>query len=290
MRVGCRLAQSLQIPAVRAQRGDAALDGVGDIDGVGGPRPSWPSRCTAPSRAPALRSQIAKHPAVAGIPGCVHPGQADRPMVGVVQAAPDRPRVGAAGHHQLRAAPADDGGDVPPERQAVLHHAVGIVQELDIVDPDLGGPGPFLRLPNGAAFRRVQRVDAGLAGGDQQVADRLAGRGPRRHRAGGAVLQIVGMRRDAQRAGPVVGEGFQVVGHPCSVAAAGGGRLPRPVGGGAGTGRVPGVGLAAQRRSPAMSAAASSSTMAGTTAVGGTRYWPRPSCSASPHAVMVRRW
>ena len=60
----------------------------------------------------------------------------------------------------------------------------------------------------GSGFGRRHAVDPGLAAGDQQVRHVLARGGPVRDRGGGAVLQIVGVGDDAQRAHPVVGEGF----------------------------------------------------------------------------------
>ena len=51
-------------------------------------------------------------------------GQADRAMVGEVDATPRRPRVRVGRDHQIGATPPDHSSDVPAQRQAVLDDAV----------------------------------------------------------------------------------------------------------------------------------------------------------------------
>src|SRR5207302_10135604 len=83
---------------------------------------------------------------------------------------------------QVRAVATDRGRDVTPERQPVLDDSVLMIKELDIRDADDLGAGPLLGLPDLRSLRRRRAVDPRLALAGQQVAHRLAGPGPARHR------------------------------------------------------------------------------------------------------------
>ena len=120
---------------------------------------------------------------------------------------------------------ADRRGQVAPQREAVLDHAVDVtLEEVDGLDADHRGAGALLALAERAGLVGGHAVDAGLAAGDQQVRDVLARRGPARDRGGGAVLEVVGVGDDAERALPVVGE------RPCHVGLEGLGCAERPRG------------------------------------------------------------
>ena len=82
-----------------------------------------------------------------------------------------------------------------------------------VVDADDPRRLDLLGLADACGTRRAQPVDAGLAAGHHAVDDLLALPGPAGDRGGGAELQVVGVRDDAERALPVLAEGFPVA--PC---------------------------------------------------------------------------
>ena len=86
-------------------------------------------------------------------------------------------------------------------------------EELDDVDAHLTSPGPLLCFAHWPGLGRRHPVDACLAARDQHVGHLLAGRGPRRNRAGGPVLEVVGMGDHGQGPLPVVRERQQLVDH-----------------------------------------------------------------------------
>jgi hypothetical protein len=84
------------------------------------------------------------------------------------------------------------------------------VEELHVFDAHRSCAGALLGLPHPRGGDRVESVDAGLPAGDEEVGDLLAVTGPTRDRSGGAVLEVVGMGDDAERASSVGREGEQV--------------------------------------------------------------------------------
>ena len=107
---------------------------------------------------------------------------------------------------------ADRAGDVAAQVEAVLDHPVAVVEELDDVHAHLGGAGPLLGLAEGPGLVGVEAVDAGLTAAGQQVADGPALGGPAGHGRRRAVLEVVRMGHDRQRALPVLRERSQVHG------------------------------------------------------------------------------
>jgi hypothetical protein len=104
---------------------------------------------------------------------------------------------------------ADGGGQVAPQRQAVLDHPVAVVEELDLVHADDGAAGPLLGLAHHRGLGRVHAVDARLAPGHQQVGDVLALVGPAGDRGRTPVLHVVGVGHDHERPPPVLGHLLQ---------------------------------------------------------------------------------
>ena len=152
---------------------------------------------------------VGEDPAVAGVARGVEGGETDMAVVGHVERRPT-PRLGVVHHHdQLGLHAPDHRGEVAPQRQAVLDHAVDMtVEELDRLHADDGRAGVLLGLPQWSGLRRGHPVDARLTAGDEEVRHAFAHGGPARDRGGGAVLEVVGVGDDAQRARPVVREGF----------------------------------------------------------------------------------
>ena len=149
-------------------------------------------------------------PLVGRVAAGVQHGQSHGPVVGVVDRALLAPgQVEAHGDHDLGPQPPERRGQVAAQREAVLHKAVDVVEELHVSDPDQRGPAHLLVDPQGTDLGRVHARDAGLASGGQQVGDLLALAGPAGHGRGGTVLQVIGMGDHGDGSVPVLGHGLQ---------------------------------------------------------------------------------
>ena len=108
--------------------------------------------------------------------------------------------LGRLRDHQLRADLADDPGDGQAQVEVGHDAAVGHAQPHQVGDADVLRRGGLLLLPQrghvGAADRAVAAT--GIAAGDQAVGDLHAGVGQRRHGAGGAEVDVVGVGHDHQ--------------------------------------------------------------------------------------------
>jgi hypothetical protein len=69
--------------------------------------------------------------------------------------------------HHLRPVAPDGGGDVAPQLQPVLQHAVGVVEELDLVHTHHRSAGALFGHAHPGGLLRLHAVDAGLALGGQ---------------------------------------------------------------------------------------------------------------------------
>ena len=209
--VGGAVAQPFEVGAVLAQRGDAALEEAGHVDRVRGR-----GRCVERDEAhavpglEALLGELGEHPAVRGVARRVEEREADEAVVGVVHRSARSPVVAVVDRddHVGPMAP-DRGGEVASQRDPVLDDAVGVVEELDGVDAHLGRARDLFLGAPGTAHVGRQALDACFSAGDERVDDRATFAGPARDRTGRAVLEVVGVRRDRERARPVVGEGLE---------------------------------------------------------------------------------
>jgi len=132
----------------------------------------------------------------------VDDGPTERDVIGLVEHPRPPSVVVVAGDDDVGTMPAHRAGDVAPQRQAVLEHPVGMVEELDGVDTDDRGRGALFLLAQRPGPFRVEPVDAGLPAGGPAVHAVLALRGPPRDRRGRAVFEIIGVRHDRQRGRP----------------------------------------------------------------------------------------
>ena len=168
--------------------------------------------CHATPRLEAVGELLGEDPPVAGVADGVEHGLADRDVVGLVEVATAPAVAEVAGDHDLGPVAPDHLGDRPPQRHAVLEDAVGEAEEVDHVDPDHARRLHLLGLADPARLVGMHAVDAGLPGGHHAVDDLLALAGPARDRGGGAELEVVGVRDDAEGAGPVFGKGLERLG------------------------------------------------------------------------------
>ena len=95
--------------------------------------------------------------------------------------------------------------DVAAQSQTVLEDPVPVLEEADPAHPDRLAGGQLLRRPQPGGLLGAERVHAGLAAGEQQVGDVGAAGGPGGDGGGGAVLDVVGVRDDAEHAAERVG-------------------------------------------------------------------------------------
>ena len=169
-------------------------------------RPHLPD---AAPRLEAVDELVAEDPPVAGVADPVDDGPAGGDVVGLVEvlAAPGVAEV--AGDHDVGPVPSYDVGDRGAQREAVLQHAVGLLEEVDRVHPDDPGRLDLLGLAHPAALVGGHPVDAGLAAGHHHVADPLPLAGPARHRGGRSELHVVGVRDNAEGTLPVFAERFE---------------------------------------------------------------------------------
>jgi hypothetical protein len=96
----------------------------------------------------------------------------------------------------------DDPADVASQLVGDVQRAVGVAEEPDVVDADLGSRGALLGLADGRdAIPRYGWVEATcVTVGDDAVGDDAPGRGPVGDRAGGAEVDVVGMGGDDEGA------------------------------------------------------------------------------------------
>src|SRR5664280_2623600 len=126
--------------------------------------------------------------------------QADhRAVVGLVGASAREPLAMGERDDHLGLLDADRASDVATQRKVVLDHAVVVVEELHDLDAHLGCAVAFLLGTQRRRFAGGNCVDAGLAVGDEQIADGLALLDPAVNRRGHAVLEIIGVRNHAKR-------------------------------------------------------------------------------------------
>ena len=99
-------------------------------------------------------------------------------------------------HHHVGAELANRPGQAPAEGERRLDLAVGLVEEVDGIDADLGRRGSLLALAKLGKGRHigVRVVAALVAARDDEVAGARALGDPARHRSGAAELDVVGMR------------------------------------------------------------------------------------------------
>ncbi len=116
-------------------------------------------------------------------------------VVGVVHRALLAPgQVEAHGHDDVGAHPAEGRREVAAQPDAVLDHAVAMVEELDLGYADHRRAAPFLGHPQRPGHLWCHPGDARLALRGEQVSHVLALRRPARHRRGGSVLEVVRVR------------------------------------------------------------------------------------------------
>ena len=142
---------------------------------------------------------------------------ADRAMVRMVHPlVVDEQDGGVVRHDHLRPERSNRVRDPLPQAQRRLDLPVRLVEELDAVDADLGGGRSLLALPQLREGRDIGgRVVAALvAARREQVANGRSLADPARNRAGGAELDVIGMRRDDKDA---LGGGQLIVRHRTAV-------------------------------------------------------------------------
>jgi hypothetical protein len=151
---------------------------------------------------------LGEDPPVARVADRVERGESGRPVVGLVEA-PRHLDLEPAAEHDVGSEPADLPADVPTQVEAVDEDAIGVLEDGQVLDADRGARG--LLLGQAQAGRLLGRVrHAGLAAGEQEVADLDAARRPAGDGRGRAVLDVVGVRDDAQHAlEGLVGQGGQ---------------------------------------------------------------------------------
>jgi hypothetical protein len=97
--------------------------------------------------------------------------------------------------------PAERGRQVAPQRDAVFHEPVLMVEELHLADAYDGRAAALLLDPQRSRLVRRHACDTGLAPGREQVGDLLALPGPAGHGGCHAVFKII--RMGHHRDGPV---------------------------------------------------------------------------------------
>ena len=125
-----------QVLGMRLQGGDAPLQRFpGDVDAVGRLRVPAHEQPPHRMRLQALVEQLGEHPPVGRVAQRIHRREARRPVIGLVQ--PDASlHFPGARHHRVRLAAPDHARNVTPQAQAVLEHAIGMVEELNLSDAD----------------------------------------------------------------------------------------------------------------------------------------------------------
>ena len=129
-------------------------------------------------------------------------------MIGVVDIAlpgPATSRIGRKDDIRLRSA--DPPCDLPAKIEGRLQGTVIVAEEEDVLDTQLHGCGPLLRVADlGQPLRCHRRIAAAtIAVGKDQVGHLPAFLGPFRHRSGGAELGVVRVRHHDEHPGKAVG-------------------------------------------------------------------------------------
>lgn len=99
--------------------------------------------------------------------------------------------------------PPDRGGDILAQLEVMLEHPVGMVEELDLVDPHHGRARQLLTFAERAGIGRVHAVNARFPSRGQHVDDLSTLIGPASDRPGSPVLQIIGMCDNGKRLVPI---------------------------------------------------------------------------------------
>ena len=214
VRLGVLVRQHLDVAAVLQQGLHGALQAGGRVDrvrrgrgaGDGHPAHAVPRR----GPAPVSSGKIQRFPASPAASSVARPTAR---WSGVFQAPPPQVSRWLRVIDQLGPVAPDRRGDVAAQRgRRTRSHRPG-------------GPGTprwrRRRRPRSPAAparaagrtRRVDGVDARLAAAGEEVGDLASAVGPAGHGRGAAVLEVVGVGDHGQRALPVVGHGFQLLGH-----------------------------------------------------------------------------
>ena len=191
-----------ELALMAVQRGELALDVVGDVDGAIGPRRAHHPDLGHRPRLQPLGHQLWEGELVAGIGvDGTERGFSSGEVIGMAGVDPGQVSLRALGDDALGTHLTDDAGQVPTQVQRRLQPAVGVTEEDEVLDADLGSGGGLLatahRADLAASDRRVE--PAGVAVSDQAVRDDDAAVGPRRDGASGAEVDIVGVGTDDQR-------------------------------------------------------------------------------------------
>ena len=133
----------------------------------------------------------------------------DGAVVGVVHRAAFAPReTEVRRDHDVGAEPPERRGEVAAEGNAVFDRAVGMPEEFDVVHTHERRALSLLLLAQRRHLLGRHAVDTGLAARGQHVSDLLALSGPAGDRARHAVLEVVRVRDDRDRALPVLRDRF----------------------------------------------------------------------------------
>src|SRR5579859_5004510 len=220
-------AEAVDVGAVLPQRRDAEVDGLGHVDEVGRLAAGYhvgsrDRRAHGPG--------LGEHPLVGRVPAGVERGQADGPVIGVVDRRVLRPgQVEVHSDHHVGTEAAERRGKITAQRDAVLDEPVRVIEELHLADADDRGAPQLLFHPQRPDLSRRHARDAGLSPCREQVADLLALPGPAGDGGGRAVLEIVRVGDDGDGALPVLRHGLHPVGSlQLTVTQGPGGRWPRP--------------------------------------------------------------
>jgi hypothetical protein len=186
----------------------------GDVNAVGRPRVSAHEQPPRRVRLQALVEQFGEDPAIAGVAQRIERGEARHAVIGLVQPGGELDLPGPH-HHRVGLAAPDDAGDVAAHAQAILQHAIPVVEEFDLADADRPRPRDLLLDAKLRGPLRRAAVHAGFPPRQEQVRDVHTARRPGRDGRRYPVLHVVRMRHHAQHAAEsIVGERrYQVSGH-----------------------------------------------------------------------------
>ncbi len=199
----CGLVQRVEIDPVAFEGRDPSIDGVGDIDGVGGLRRA--AECNEANSGPGGPS-IWKEPFVPRITSRIEEGSTNISVVGVIPrwATPRIMVVDA--DKDLGSCRSDRLSKVAAKCDVVLDESVGVAEVAEVVHAYGGARRLLLGATEACCFGWVESGDAGLASGHQAVADPLSLAGPARYGARRAVFHVIGMSDDGERSRPIFGQ------------------------------------------------------------------------------------
>ncbi len=89
---------------------------------------------------------------VAGVASGIQGGQTDHSMTRLIGNAAEHPDGGWPANHHIRSVPAGGSRDIPPQRQAVFHHTVLVIQKLHRLHAGLGRAQSLFFLPQRAGL------------------------------------------------------------------------------------------------------------------------------------------